>query len=186
MTIKELIEQLNRIKDRVQSNPKQNYSWLYEKEFQQEYSIGNIKNLAEHELDIQALIRYLGSFRDHLKNEVKSLGKNPQIVEAKVKKDKTLCIIIDLDNWLKHGELKRSRSGLFPKLERPGITAEQKDIEYITIQGNKIHSQLKDTNLIKPSTLVLSNNGVELGKAEDIALKAIDSWLIICQEFVLL
>lgn len=185
--MKELIEKLNRLKDKVQSNPKQNYSWLYEGEFQQgysqrEYSIGNIKNLKEHEDNIHELIIWLWNFKDYLKNEIKSLGGNPKDVEDKINKDKTLCIIADLANGLKHGEFDGSRSRLFPKLERTGVTAEQKDIESISLKENKVHIQLNDTNLIKPSTSVVSNDGGVLGEAENIALKAIDSWLIICRE----
>lgn len=183
MTIKELIEKLNRLKDKVQSNPKQNYSWLYEGEFKQGYSIGNIKNLEEHEDNIQELIIWLWNFKDHL---IKYLGGNPQDVEDKINKDKTLCIVADLANELKHGvkheKLRCPRSNLSPELERSGITAEQKDIKSITFQKDKIHIQLKDTNLVKPSTSVVSKDGNVLGEAEDIVLKAIDSWVRICQE----
>jgi len=65
--MKALIDKLNRIKDKVNSNPKQNYSWLYEGEFRQEYSVSNIKNLEEHEDNIHELIIWLWNFKDYLK-----------------------------------------------------------------------------------------------------------------------
>lgn len=179
--MKELICKLNRLKDKVNSNPKQDYSWLYEGEFRQEYSIANIKNLEEHEDNIHELLIWLWSFKDYLKNRLESIGKSTSIIEEKVDGDKTLCIIADLANSLKHGK-KKSRSSLFPKLQRPRFTAKQNDIDSIVVLKDKVHIQLKNDNSIRLSTLVVSADGKELGKAEDIALKAIDSWLRIARD----
>lgn len=180
--MKELINKLNRLKDKVISNPRQNYSWLYEGEFLQEYSISNIKNLEEHEDNIHELLIWLWNFKDNLKNKLESIGKSAQIVEEKVNEDKTLCIIADLANSLKHGKLKKSRSSLFPRLRRPKITAKLSDTDSIVFLKNKVHIELKKDNSIKPSTLVVSDDGKELGRAEDIAMEAIESWLRILRD----
>ena len=180
--MKELICKLNRLKDKVVSNPKQDYSWLYEGEFIQAYSISNIKNLEEHEDNIQELLIWLWNFKDYLKGELESTGSPASVIEEKVNKDETLCLIADLANSLKHGKTKRSRSHLSPRLLRPRIVAQKSDIDAIVFTEDKVHIQLKNDNSVTPSTWIVSGKGKELGKAEDIALKAIDSWLRIIRE----
>ncbi|MFA5155907.1 MAG: hypothetical protein WC532_00755 [Candidatus Omnitrophota bacterium] len=115
------------------------------------------------------------------KNRLESVGVSSSVIEKMVDDDKTLCIIADLANGLKHAKLRKSRSYLYPKLQRSGFIAEQGDIDAIVVLKDKVHIQFKNNNSIKPSTLVVSSDGKELGKAEDIALNAIDSWLRIAK-----
>ena len=108
----ELIKKLNRLKEKVKNNPKQNYNWLYEGEFKQEYSVANIKHLEEHEDNVHELLLWLWNFKEYLKNKLISLNKDTKRLEELINDDKNLVIVADLANWLKHGELRNSRSKL--------------------------------------------------------------------------
>ncbi len=75
---------------------------------------------------IFGIIYSIASLKDHLKNKLKKVGKNPQLVENTINECLELQLIFDLWNQDKHGyPLERgSRSGKNPKLVnlRQGLT----------------------------------------------------------------
>jgi hypothetical protein len=64
------------------------------------------------------VINNIASLKDHLKNKLESLGKDPKLVEDMINGSKELCLILDLWNQDKHGYplKKTNRSNLNPQI----------------------------------------------------------------------
>jgi hypothetical protein len=77
--------------------------------------------LSEEELvnKIMMILYNLASLKDHLKNALKSAGKDPRIVEDAINASRHLQVLVDIVNQDKHGTpLRSARSGLDPRLTR--------------------------------------------------------------------
>ena len=65
---------------------------------------------------MQSAIYNVAHLKDPLKRYAERNGKPVSDVEATVDESEGLQIVVDLSNWDKHGELRRSRSGKSPYL----------------------------------------------------------------------
>ena len=79
-------------------------------------------NLSEEELynRVSLAIGLVAGLKDHIKNRLRVLGKNPKTVETMINNSPDFCLIMDLNNQEKHGyplQEDRKRSGKDPKLQ---------------------------------------------------------------------
>lgn len=67
---------------------------------------------------IFSVINNVASLKDHLKNKLESIGKDPKLVENMINNSKALSLILDLWNQDKHGYplKKTNRSKLNPQI----------------------------------------------------------------------
>ncbi len=67
---------------------------------------------------IFSVINNIAGLKDHLKNKLESIGKNPKLVEDMINGSRTLSLILDLWNQDKHGYplKKTNRSKLNPQI----------------------------------------------------------------------
>jgi len=67
---------------------------------------------------IFSVINNIAGLKDHLKNKLESIGKNPKLVESMINGSKALSLVLDLWNQDKHGYplKKTNRSNLSPQI----------------------------------------------------------------------
>lgn len=67
---------------------------------------------------IFSVINNIASLKDHLRNKLESIGKDPKLVESVIDDSKALCLVLDLWNQDKHGYplKKTNRSKLNPQI----------------------------------------------------------------------
>lgn len=129
---------------------------------------------------VSLLLNNIACLKDHLKVWCKKNGKS-FTGDDLIDHNKDVGIIHDLWNLEKHGELKRSRSGLWPKFARPPRTSlmfkggpEPASVTIPMFQGGVI--QATGDASFRISTSVVDKDGENLGDLEDIALRAVAAW----------
>jgi len=78
------------------------------------------KEKAENSNEIFAIISNVTKLKDHFKNLYASKGGDVKLIESDIESSEYLKLLIDLDNQEKHYNLKKSRSGKYPYLDRIG------------------------------------------------------------------
>ncbi len=129
---------------------------------------------------VSLLLNNIACLKDHLKVWCKKNGK-PFTGDDLINHNKDVAIIHDLCNLEKHGELKRSRSGLWPKFARPPRTSlmfkggpEPASVTIPMFQSGVI--QATGDASFRISTSVVDKGEKNLGDLEDIALRAVAAW----------
>src|SRR5688572_13012885 len=80
------------------------------------YTVTGLKSPEAVADDIAHWCVWVWSMKDRMKEFAVSLGRQASLVETVVNGDRDLQICADLANREKHGNLKQSRTGVFPKL----------------------------------------------------------------------
>jgi hypothetical protein len=96
-------------------------------------------------------------------------GLDPAVVERAINSDPHLPICGDLANTLKHGELRKSRSGKYPRLGKLLYTAPQQSLGSLTFKAFEVEVVFDKPELVHFSIPVLSRDGEEVGDAFEIA-----------------
>ena len=123
--------------------------------------------------DIANLLIWVWNSKDYLKNFLKSKGGNPQFIETFIDNDEYLPVCGDLANQLKHGLLKKSRSGKFPKLGALRYTVPQSAIGALTIGAFEVDVEISIPKEVEFYQPVFDQSGNEIGNVLDILTKAI-------------
>ncbi len=127
--------------------------------------IRGLKSHAEAEDSAFNLIIWIWNAKDHLKRRAEASGQDTQMVEDAVNADPVLPICADLANHLKHGELKRSRSGLYPRLGPVSFEAPQGAVGSLIFRTFEVEAMIADANLVEFRLPIIDQTGAELGDA---------------------
>ena len=135
--------------------------------------IHGLKFHAEVEDSAFNLLIWIWNAKDYLKRRVEASGQSSQIVEDAVTADPVLPICADLANRLKHGELKRSRSGLYPRLGAVSFDAPQGAIGSFTSRAFEVEVAIADPNLVEFRLPMIDQTGADIGDAFQCAARGL-------------
>lgn len=148
------------------------------------YKIRNIKSPEEIEDNIAHLFLWIWNAKDHLKILAREYGVDPQIVEKTVNDNEHLSLCGDIANRLKHGELSKSRSGAFPKLDRLKYTIPQKGIGSIVFRSYEVEVDVSNSESVVLSLAILAHNGDVVGDAFDTLSAGISAFEEVLQKIL--
>jgi len=137
------------------------------------YLIRGLKSHAEAEDSAFNLIIWTWNAKNHLKRRAESSGQDTQMVEDAVNADPVLPICADLANHLKHGHLKRSRSGLYPCLGSVSFEASQGAVGSLIFRAFEVEVMIADASLVEFRLPIIDQAGAELGDAFECAARGL-------------
>lgn len=175
--IAELFERLGRLVAATEKKTGEGSAWDYtfpDGETHR-YVIRGLKSHAEAEDSVCNLLIWIWNAKDYLKRRAETRGQDPQIVEDAVNADSILTVCGDLANRLKHGELKRSRSGRYPTLGVVSFTGPQASIGSLTFGAFEVEVEIADPSLVEFSLPVIDQRGGALGDAFEFAGRALST-----------
>lgn len=79
----------------------------------------------------------------------------------------------DLANGLKHGNLKKSRSAIYPRFGKIRFIIKQNAIKSLTIRAFEVEVDVSQPNNVIFEMPILDKNNNQVGEAFDYALQAI-------------
>jgi len=133
------------------------------------YVIRGIKSYAETEDNAFNLLIWVWNAKDYLKRWAESNGRDAQLVEHTASADHALAVCGDLANRLKHGELKHSRSGRYPRFGVVSFEAPQAAIVSLTFRAFEVELDIATPALVEFHLPVLDNAGEQIGDAFEYA-----------------
>lgn len=137
------------------------------------YVIRGLKSHAEAEDSAFNLLIWVWNAKDYLKRWAESNGKNARIIEDAVTANTALAVCADLANRLKHGDLKRSKSGRFPRLGVVSFEIPQAALGSLTFRAFEVEMEIADPALVEFHLPVVDNTGGEMGDAFEYAGRGI-------------
>ncbi len=106
------------------------------------YTFKKFRDFESIQDDVENYFLWLWNLKDYLK----SISKNKQMVEDIVNSNINMKVSGDIANRLKHSTLRESRSGLFPKLGKLKVTISQNNVSKITFYKDEVEIDPKDAN----------------------------------------
>jgi len=164
--IQELFKRLARLMDATQERSGNGTAWNYTFPNGEvhRYIIRNIKNINETEDDIYNLILWIWNTKDYLKLRSNTNGHNFNNIEKFINNDYYLCMCADLANYLKHGQLRNSRSGNFPTLGRIQFTVPQSSIRNSCFRAFEVDID-PDPRGVELEIPIIDKDGNKIGDA---------------------
>ncbi|MDE2060609.1 MAG: hypothetical protein KGL31_04460 [candidate division NC10 bacterium] len=175
--IAELFERLGRLVAATKQKTGEGSSWNYtfpDGETHR-YVIRGLKSHAEAEDSAFNLLIWIWNAKDYLKRRADIRGQNAQIVEDVVNADPALAVCADLANRLKHGELRCSRSGWYPKFGVMSFTAPQAALGSLTFGAFEVAVEIADPSLVEFNLPVIDQSDAEVGNAFEFAARALSA-----------
>lgn len=175
--ITELFERLGRLVDATKQKGGSGTAWDYtfpDGETHR-YMILGLKSHAEAEDNAFNLLIWIWNAKDYLKRRAEVNGKDFRIVEDTVNTDPHLPICGDLANRLKHGELKDSRSGRYPRFGTVSFKAPQAAIGSLSFRAFEVEMEIANPNLVEFSLPVIDQTGEEIGDAFEYAARGVEA-----------
>jgi hypothetical protein len=140
------------------------------------YKVTNLKAPEQLEDDVTNLCIWVWNLKDYLKTMAVSCGKTALLVETAVDSDPYLPICADLANKLKHGTLKKSRSGKFPAMGRLECTLPHTALNSLTFKEAEVEFDVATPESAEISIPVYDDTGKLLGDVLKILEQGIVSW----------
>ena len=137
------------------------------------YVIRGLKSHAEAEDNAFNLLIWVWNAKDYLKRWAESNGKKAQIVEDAVSADMAFAVCADLANHLKHGRLKHSRSGGYPRFGVVSFEAPQAALGSLTFRAFEVEMEIADPALVEFHLPVIDNTGEQIGDAFEYAARGV-------------
>ena len=122
--VQQLFDRLGRFAEKIKVKKGDGYQWDYTfpDGVETTYILRNIRNLNDIEDEITSYFIWVWNLKDYLKGLSKFIGRDPKEIESFVNSDNSLTICADIANRLKHGDLNKSRSSLFPTLGKLNLS----------------------------------------------------------------
>jgi len=176
--IKSLFERIKRLSSGIERKEGAGHQWSYTfpDGLETTYILKNMRNLDEIEDDIANLFIWTWNLKDYLKELAKTSNHNPEEIETMINSDRNLQICGDIANGLKHGRLRKSRSGSYSKLDRLKVEIPHTALSSITYRGKEVEfdiSKMKDVIL---SIAVLDNQGETIDDGFNVLSAALSQW----------
>lgn len=176
--LEELRARISRFTSRIEDNSGVGFShsYTFPNGETHHYRINGVRSIEAFEDDLLSVFVWVWSMKDYLKELAKDRGIDPRRIEEIVDSSSELQIVSDIANRAKHGELSKSRSGYFARLERPSLTCSQKGIGKITVGSFDVTLDVSDPSEVDYKADILSRSGATIGDASDVLAKAILDW----------
>lgn len=140
------------------------------------YRVTGVKQTEEVEDELIATFVWIWSVKDYLKELARQRGKNPEGVENIVNAYPALQIVADIANGAKHGKLKDSRSGRFPRLSRTTLVVPREALSSLTFAAQEVTIAVGNADKTRFETAVKADDGEKLGEAAAILSAALHVW----------
>jgi len=140
------------------------------------YTVADVMPIERLRDDVSSLFVWLWSTKDYLKRATAARGRDPEIVENLVNRTPALCLLADVANKLKHGELTRHRTPYDPALGTPAFRIRQHGIREIVASAEGLTVKPTDSAAVEISYPVLDNSGNVVGDAIVTLQSAITYW----------
>lgn len=114
--------------------------------------------------------------KDYFKGTLETRGYDPNKIEKLIDSDKKLTVCADIANGIKHGSLKNSRSGLYPKLGTLSYLVPSQSMQKLEFRGNEIEMDFKEFENIEIKMSVLDQSGNEIYQALSLIDHALNKW----------
>ena len=166
-TVMQLFERLSRLTAATKQHTGDGTTWDYtfpDGETHR-YVIRGLKSHSEVEDSAFNLLIWVWNAKDYLKRWAELNGKVAQVVEDAVNSDECLMVCADLANLLKHGALKHSRSGQYPRFGVVSFEAPQAAIGSLTIFAFAVEIGIANPSLVEFRLPVVNNRGILIGDA---------------------
>ncbi|MFH1027624.1 MAG: hypothetical protein V1791_06450 [Pseudomonadota bacterium] len=111
------------------------------------------------------LLIWIWNSKDYLKERLLAQGLDPQRVEQFINENHHLSVCGDLANQLKHGRVKKSRSGRFPRLDAVGFTIPQSAVQTLTFRAFEVDVDVGNPDDVEFRIPIIDSKGVVLGEA---------------------
>jgi len=176
--VKEILDRVNRLSERAKTIKGAGSSWSHRFEDGTEttYILNEVKPGAELEDDILNVFIWLWNMKDYFKSVLKARGDNPETIENKINADVKLTVCADIANGIKHGSLKGSRSGLFPKLGPLSYSIPGESMTKLEFRGNEIEMDFKEFENIEIKMPVIDHNNKQIYDALPLIQHALSKW----------
>lgn len=109
--------------------------------------------------DFLALFVWVWSLKDYLKELLTARGLRGEDVEDEVNGCRSLCFVADIANRVKHGTLRKSRSGEFAELRDVSHVVTQEGLERIVVAGPEVAVHVRDPQLVTIHATVVTSSG---------------------------
>jgi hypothetical protein len=184
----ELFERVSRIEDALQqkAGPGTGWDYTFPDGSTTKYQITNVRTSAELKDHFANLALWTWSIKDYFKALAKQHGTDPQDIEEFVNGDPSLPICADLANFLKHGQLKKSRSGRWPTVGEPTYKIDVNPTSVKSIlfgAGGLVRIDVADPQQVEISFKVRSSKGEILGDGLEYLRDGIASWETLRERF---
>ncbi len=194
MNLEELIkifERINRISKRIANKEGEGAGWIIKssEDIETKFEIQKVKSPEEIEDNVTDAFIWFWNIKDYLKEFLNKKGKSKEYIENIVNGDLRLQICADIANSLKHGKLKKSRSGKYPRLGRLSYKIEVTNIDEVKIitdshtiyelQSHPMHALIlspEDPQKVNIKFPMFDKDGLELGDAIEYIDYAISKW----------
>ncbi|MDI6803147.1 MAG: hypothetical protein QME58_04785 [Bacteroidota bacterium] len=139
-----LFSKLNRLNKKLSDVGGKGTGWNYtfDDGTTTKYTFKKFRDFESIQDDVENYFLWLWNLKDYLK----SISKNKQMVEDIVNSNINMKVSGDIANRLKHSTLRESRSGLFPKLGKLKVTISQNNVSKITFYKDEVEIDPKDAN----------------------------------------
>jgi len=184
----ELFERISWIENALQQKAGAGTGWDYTfpDGSTTKYQITNVKTPAQLKDLFANLAVWTWSIKDYFKALAEQQGTDPQAVEEFVNGDPSLPICADLANFLKHGQLNKSRSGRWPTI---GESTYKIDVNPTSVKsilfgaGGLVTLDVADPQQVEISFKVTFSKGEILGDGLEILRDGIASWETLRERF---
>jgi hypothetical protein len=176
--VERVLARARRLRDDVRSMGGSGASWefTFPDGVTERYTIKDIRPVENLEDDVESLFVWAWSIKDYLKELAATRGRDPQIIENLVTRTPALCLVADVANRLKHAELKRSRSGLFPRLGRPEYSIHQSGVKSLVFSSEGLTIEPTAPDAVGLSYLVFDTSNNVVADAIVLLDAAISYW----------
>lgn len=141
------------------------------------YRIERLRSLETLEDDIANLCLWIWNAKDYLRKRARTLGKDPNSVEAAVNASPDLSLCADLANTLKHADLDRApRSGYRPRLGKARFTMPHGSVRSIIVEAFNVTVEPSDLAAIQVTVPVENEQGQSVDDALELFARGVDRW----------
>jgi len=182
--LKKLVGRVERFRAKLQQKAGPGTSWDYTfpDGTKTTYAITKVQT-PEELLDLFASLAIaIWSIKDYLSELSATFGTTPEAIEAYVDSDRYLPLCADLANLIKHGKLKKSRSGKWPDSVAPTYVvahdpkAPITPIKSLQFGAGSVTLDISDPELVEIKFKVRSTSGAELADGLVCLQYGIASW----------
>ena len=135
-----------------------------------------IEEPGEISADMTSAFVWCWSLKDYLKKELNTRGVSSVEFEQKINEFHALTLCSDVANRLKHGSLRKSRSGHFARLENEGTSFSQNEVESIVRSESGYTFNLKKDANIQLTANIVDQKGDILMDAMQCLEGSYEAW----------
>lgn len=176
--VERLLHRARRFRDDIQEMRGTGASWefTFPDGITERYTIKGLRPVEHLEDDVETLFVWAWTIKDYLTELARARGHKPQIIEDLVNRTPALLLVADVANRLKHSRPRGSRSGSFPRLDRPSYSLKHAALKSLTFSAAGVTVEPTDPGAVTVSYPVLDESGRIVADAVVLLNSAISYW----------